>query len=74
MLKVAEGFAKNHPQLFSMEVWGGATFDVAMRFLHESPWERLKQFEPYPQLSQGSSVTSGYVLGNAQKKVLMKRP
>ncbi|MBD2751687.1 pyruvate carboxylase [Spirosoma validum] len=39
--KVAEGFAKNHPELFSMEVWGGATFDVAMRFLYESPWQRL---------------------------------
>jgi pyruvate carboxylase len=42
MFRVAEGFAKNHPQLFSMEVWGGATFDVAMRFLHECPWERLQ--------------------------------
>jgi len=42
MLQVAEGLAKNHPQLFSLEVWGGATFDVAMRFLHECPWERLK--------------------------------
>ncbi|MFA0962716.1 pyruvate carboxylase [Roseivirga sp. BDSF3-8] len=41
MMKVAEGFAKNHPKTFSMEVWGGATFDVAMRFLHESPWKRL---------------------------------
>lgn len=42
MLKVAESFAKKHPQMFSMEVWGGATFDVAMRFLHECPWERLQ--------------------------------
>ena len=42
MLKVAEGFAKNHPNIFSMEVWGGATFDVCMRFLHENPWDRLK--------------------------------
>lgn len=42
MMKVAQGFAKNHPQVFSMEVWGGATFDVAMRFLHEDPWLRLK--------------------------------
>lgn len=41
MLKVAEGFAKNHPNVFSMEVWGGATFDVCMRFLQENPWERL---------------------------------
>ncbi len=44
MLKVAEGFAKNNPQVFSMEVWGGATFDVCMRFLHEDPWERLAKF------------------------------
>jgi pyruvate carboxylase len=42
MLAVAEGFAKNHPEVFSMEVWGGATFDVCMRFLHEDPWERLQ--------------------------------
>ncbi|MCM4159989.1 pyruvate carboxylase [Antarcticibacterium flavum] len=42
MMKVAEGFAKNHPQIFSMEVWGGATFDVALRFLKENPWERLQ--------------------------------
>ena len=41
MLKVAESYAKNHPQTFSMEVWGGATFDVSMRFLHEDPWDRL---------------------------------
>ncbi|HRH65330.1 MAG TPA: pyruvate carboxylase [Bacteroidia bacterium] len=42
MLKVAESFARHHPQLFSMEVWGGATFDVALRFLHECPWKRLQ--------------------------------
>ncbi|MFT6966922.1 MAG: pyruvate carboxylase, partial [Marivirga sp.] len=44
MLKVAEGFAKNNPNVFSMEVWGGATFDVCMRFLNEDPWERLAKF------------------------------
>ncbi len=44
MLKIAEGFAKKHPELFSMEVWGGATFDVAMRFLYECPWKRLRAF------------------------------
>lgn len=43
MLKVAKDFAKLHPQTFSMEVWGGATFDVAMRFLNEDPWKRLEQ-------------------------------
>ncbi|WMN06438.1 pyruvate carboxylase [Marivirga arenosa] len=44
MMKVAEGYAKNNPEIFSMEVWGGATFDVCMRFLHENPWERLAKF------------------------------
>ena len=43
MLKVAESYAKNHPNTFSMEVWGGATFDVCYRFLHESPWTRLRE-------------------------------
>ncbi len=42
MLKVAESFARHHgDQVFSMEVWGGATFDVALRFLKEDPWHRL---------------------------------
>ena len=42
MLAVAESFARNHPEVFSMEIWGGATFDVCMRFLKEDPWMRLK--------------------------------
>ncbi len=41
MLKVANRYAHQHPQTFSLECWGGATFDVALRFLHEDPWERL---------------------------------
>ncbi len=43
MLPFASSFAKHFPQMFSMEVWGGATFDVAMRFLNECPWNRLEQ-------------------------------
>ncbi len=43
MLKVAESFAKNHANTFSIEMWGGATFDVCLRFLHESPWTRLRK-------------------------------
>ncbi|MFN7119262.1 MAG: pyruvate carboxylase, partial [Saprospiraceae bacterium] len=44
MLQVAESFAKNHANdVFSLEMWGGATFDVAMRFLREDPWQRLEQ-------------------------------
>ncbi len=38
---VAESYATGLPQLLSLECWGGATFDVAMRFLTEDPWERL---------------------------------
>ena len=41
MLGAAPHVAHTMPQLFSAEVWGGATFDVALRFLHEDPWERL---------------------------------
>ena len=43
MLAVASSFAKLHPQTFSLEVWGGATFDVCMRFLYENPWKRLAE-------------------------------
>ncbi|MEM7615015.1 MAG: ATP-grasp domain-containing protein, partial [Pseudomonadota bacterium] len=42
MIKVADAYAHNLPQLFSMECWGGATFDVAYRFLQECPWQRLR--------------------------------
>jgi pyruvate carboxylase len=42
MIKVADTYAHNIPQLFSMECWGGATFDVAYRFLQECPWQRLR--------------------------------
>lgn len=37
----ADAYARGLPQLLSLECWGGATFDVAMRFLTEDPWERL---------------------------------
>jgi pyruvate carboxylase len=38
---IAPAYAAGLPQLLSLECWGGATFDVAMRFLTEDPWERL---------------------------------
>lgn len=38
---IAEPTAKLLPEMFSFEMWGGATFDVAYRFLKEDPWERL---------------------------------
>ena len=42
MLLTADAVARRAPKLFSLELWGGATFDTAMRFLHEDPWLRLR--------------------------------
>ncbi len=42
MIKAAPAYAANLPELFSVECWGGATFDVAYRFLQECPWQRLR--------------------------------
>jgi len=39
--RIAQAYSRGLPNLFSLECWGGATFDVAMRFLNEDPWERL---------------------------------
>jgi pyruvate carboxylase len=41
LLAVAPSVARSVPQLLSLECWGGATYDVALRFLAEDPWERL---------------------------------
>ncbi|WP_313135025.1 pyruvate carboxylase [Anaerocolumna sp.] len=43
MLKIAKPTSVLGKDLFSLEMWGGATFDVSYRFLHESPWERLQE-------------------------------
>jgi len=42
MLRIAPYYAQMLPQMLSLECWGGATFDVALRFLHEDPWDRLR--------------------------------
>lgn len=42
LLKIAEATGQLAPDLFSLEMWGGATFDTTMRFLQECPWERLR--------------------------------
>ncbi len=42
MIKIAPAYSALLPQLFSVECWGGATFDVAYRFLQECPWQRLR--------------------------------
>ncbi|MCI0182764.1 pyruvate carboxylase [Sulfoacidibacillus ferrooxidans] len=43
LLNISDVIAHEFPQLFSLEMWGGATFDTSMRFLKEDPWERLAQ-------------------------------
>ncbi len=42
LLATANAIAHRLPNLFSLEMWGGATFDSALRFLHEDPWQRLR--------------------------------
>ncbi|WP_320203872.1 pyruvate carboxylase [Agrobacterium rosae] len=49
--RIAGTYARALPNLFSLECWGGATFDVSMRFLTEDPWERLAKIrEDAPNL------------------------
>lgn len=61
LLKVSPFVAQSFPQLYSIENWGGATFDVALRFLHECPWERLEKMRasipniPFQMLLRGSN-------------------
>jgi pyruvate carboxylase len=43
LLATASAVAQRIPNLFSVEMWGGATFDTALRFLHEDPWQRLRE-------------------------------
>ncbi|CBZ53110.1 hypothetical protein NCLIV_028990 [Neospora caninum Liverpool] len=65
MLKVAPAYAHLLPFLFSLENWGGATFDVAYRFLRESPWRRLELLReaipniPFQMLLRGANAV-GY--------------
>ena len=65
MVKAAEGTAEILNDCFSLEMWGGATFDVAYRFLHESPWERLRLLRekipniPFQMLLRGANAV-GY--------------
>src|SRR5262245_9924992 len=51
MLAIADAYARLNSQMFSLEMWGGATFDTSMRFLKESPWQRLAELrERIPNL------------------------
>ncbi|MGI5978458.1 MAG: pyruvate carboxylase [Oscillospiraceae bacterium] len=64
-LKGAAGTAAIEADCFSLEMWGGATFDVAYRYLHESPWERLDKLRkeipniPFQMLLRGANAV-GY--------------
>lgn len=65
LLRISPYVAHNFNQLYSMENWGGATFDVALRFLHECPWERLEDMRkqipniPFQMLLRGANAV-GY--------------
>ncbi|MBI4582872.1 MAG: pyruvate carboxylase [Planctomycetes bacterium] len=65
MLAVADYYARKASGLFSLEMWGGATFDTAMRFLKEDPWDRLAKLRAripnllFQMLLRGSSAV-GY--------------
>lgn len=61
LLKISPFVAHNFNTLYSLENWGGATFDVALRFLHECPWERLESMRklipniPFQMLLRGAN-------------------
>lgn len=61
LLKISPFVAHNFNNLYSLENWGGATFDVALRFLHECPWERLEAMRklipniPFQMLLRGAN-------------------
>ncbi len=64
MVRVAPAYAHEMPGLFSMECWGGATFDVAYRFLQECPWQRLRNLRvTMPNLLTQMLVRSSNVVG-----------
>lgn len=65
LLKISPYVAHKFNKLYSLENWGGATFDVALRFLHECPWERLADMRkaipniPFQMLLRGANAV-GY--------------
>ncbi|EDW01238.1 pyruvate carboxylase, mitochondrial [Drosophila grimshawi] len=65
LLKISPYVAHKFHNLYSLENWGGATFDVALRFLHECPWERLENMRklipniPFQMLLRGANAV-GY--------------
>src|SRR5213082_2397942 len=66
MTAIAPYYASLLPQLFSVECWGGATFDVALRFLREDPWQRLALLrERLPNLLLQMLLRSANAVGYA---------
>jgi pyruvate carboxylase len=64
LLAVAPAYARLAPQLFSLECWGGATFDVMLRFLREDPWERLARLrEAVPNIILQMMVRASNAVG-----------
>uniref|UniRef100_A0A1L8DZ66 Pyruvate carboxylase n=1 Tax=Nyssomyia neivai TaxID=330878 RepID=A0A1L8DZ66_9DIPT len=65
LLKISPFVAHRFNNLYALENWGGATFDVALRFLHECPWERLEEMRkqipniPFQMLLRGANAV-GY--------------
>ncbi|XP_030387243.1 pyruvate carboxylase, mitochondrial isoform X2 [Scaptodrosophila lebanonensis] len=65
LLKISPYVAHKFNNLYALENWGGATFDVALRFLHECPWERLEEMRkripniPFQMLLRGANAV-GY--------------
>jgi len=61
LLNIAKETSHAYSNLFSLECWGGATFDVAMRFLYEDPWDRLRKMRkqipniPFQMLLRGAN-------------------
>lgn len=64
MKNIAASYAHHCSDLFSIEMWGGATFDTSMRFLKEDPWQRLEQLrEQIPNILFQCLVRSSSVVG-----------
>ena len=62
LLNISPYVAHKFNNLYSLENWGGATFDVSLRFLHECPWERLEEMRklipniPFQMLLRGANT------------------
>ncbi|RVU54248.1 pyruvate carboxylase [Anaerosphaera multitolerans] len=79
LIKIAQATNNNMKELFSVEMWGGATFDVAYRFLQEDPWERLKMLrELMPNILMQMLIRGNNTVGytnypdNVVKKFIKK--